>query len=224
MGEYSLYVILYSVGASFCYTLVILVGVRKSIKNDRNSNIYYLTLRGIIEEVKEYIIFKEENFMTELENKLTLTDLLTREPKEKHYEDIIQMLSALAKETYKQYKFFIAKSPNETDDYNFIQIVSHFSENPNLHKTIFAKSIEYNIHMPTLQAKFAEHVAKNNVIDLGEDVVVITDDGTGQLPTGVSPINSGLEGGEIAFIIAFIKAENYVDWSAKNLPKDGVNE
>ena len=78
--------------------------------------------------------------------------------------------------------------------------------------------------MKTLQHKFAAKVAEGAVVNLGKDVVVITDDGTPQLPTGVSPINSGLEGGEISFIISFIKMENLEGWTENNMPKEGAEE
>lgn len=155
-----------------------------------------------------------------VKNELTLTDLVTRKPTEAEYDEIISLLTTLAKQTYEEYKFFIARSTDETKQPNFLQIVSHSSEAPELHKLIFAKAVNYGIDMQVLQGKFAQHIALNQVVDLGEGTVVILDDNSPSAPTGVSPINSGLEGGEIAFIISFIKSENYKEWHENTFPKE----
>jgi hypothetical protein len=152
-------------------------------------------------------------------NKLSLTDLLTVKPTEANYEELVELLTELALSTYEDFKFFIAKSSDETKAAHFMQITSHYDDFAELHKLIFARAIEYGIDMRELQRRFAQAVADDKVIDLGEEVVVIIDDGTPQLATGVSPIQSGFEGSEITFIISFIKEENYDQWAKNNLPQ-----
>ena len=176
------------------------------------------TLKKVIEEIKT--IVHKEDFLMELKNKLSLSDLLTRKPSDKEYQEVVELLAQLAKETYEEFKFLFAKSPDETDQPHFLQIISNSTEKPELHKLIFAKGLEYGLDMKELQKRFAQYVAENNVIELGEDVVVITDDGTNQPPTGVSPINNGLEGGEICFIVSFMKKENYPKWAEKTFKKE----
>ena len=154
-----------------------------------------------------------------LKNTLSLSDILTNKPTEENYAEIIELLTRLAKETYEEFKFFIAKSQDETKQANFLQIVSTSKEKPHLHGLIFGKSVSYGIDMQELQLRFAQHVEDGNVIDLGDDVTVILHDDSPQLATGVSPINNGLEGGEIAFIISFIKKENLEAFNKNNLPQ-----
>jgi hypothetical protein len=151
---------------------------------------------------------------------LTLSDLLTVEPTDKDYEEVLGLLIKLVRQTFKDYKFLIAKSQDETKDANFLQLVSHYSEDPYLHKEVFQKCIHTNIDMPTLRQLFAEKAAEGKVLDLGEGVTIIVEDGTGNPPTGVSNINSGLEGGEIAFIFSFIKTDNLEEWKKNNLPQE----
>lgn len=203
------------------YTLILLLGVRSALKEKEDNEVYIKQIQSIVEEItllikneEELNMNKEEN--TKVENELTLSDLLNQEPKEDDYDEIIDILTELAQKVYSEYKFLIAKSPNEKEQANFLQLVSNWAEEPETHKLVFSKAIDYNIDTPTLQKKFAEKVASGEVIDLGKDVVVITDDGTPQPPTGVSPINSGLEGGEIAFIISFIHKDNLDEWKKNN--------
>ncbi|AXH71092.1 hypothetical protein BSP38_050 [Bacillus phage BSP38] len=155
---------------------------------------------------------------------LTLSHIINQEPTEENYAEVIDLLATLAKAAFNDYKFLIAKSQDEAKDTNFLQVVSQYAEAPELHKEIFTKSINYNIDMKVLVEKFAARVAQGDVFPLGDDVVVITDDGSGQLPTGVSPINSGLEHGEIAFIVSFIKKENLEAFKAEHFPKEAVSK
>jgi hypothetical protein len=152
-------------------------------------------------------------------NRLTLTDLVTVKPTDDNYDELVDLLTELASATYEEYKFFIAKSSDETKAAHFMQITSQYSEYPELHQLIFARAIEYGIDMRELQKRFAQAVEAGKVIDLGENAVVILEDGTPQLATGVSPIQSGFEGSEITFIISFIKKENHDEWAKNNLPQ-----
>lgn len=237
-------VILYSVGGALLYSTVLYFGYRKSIKEFKRVHGLVKLFEEVIKEIRHAVTNKEEDTMSEerkvelvftkeaglrleaqrVKNELTLTDLLTRKATDAEYAEIIDLLTELAKQTYEDFKFYIAKSHNEAEDPNFLQIASSFKENPSLHKLIFAKAVSYGIDMKELQERFAKHVALGNVIDLGEDTVVITNDNTAQLPTGVSPINSGLENGEIAFIISFIKKENYKAWHTNTFPVESGNE
>ncbi|QZA69721.1 hypothetical protein 035JT004_230 [Bacillus phage 035JT004] len=148
-----------------------------------------------------------------------LTSLVTRKATDEEYDEILDLLTDLARYTYNQYKFFIAKSPDETEHLNFISVVSFAEEAKAVHADIFSKGVAYGIDMAELSSRFAKRAALGKVLDLGEDVIVITDDGTGNPPTGVSPINSGIEGGEIRFNFSFIKKENYEAWEKKAFPK-----
>lgn len=225
-----MYVIILSVTSLLLYTLVIAVGYYKSHKRPEEIN-PVAAVKRVVSELKinlqEDVKLDKGNYKNTrssemgkpieggyegFTNKLSLTDLIKTEPTDDNYDEVIDLLTELAQKTYKDYKFFIARSQNEVDEPHFVQIVSHPSEQPTLHKKIFSRSMNYNLDMKELQARFADHVAQNKVIDLGEGVVVITDDGTNQLPTGVSPINNGLEGAEIAFIITFVSEENFKGW------------
>lgn len=237
-----MYVIIGTVAVAV-YTAILALGLHIANKQSKQSMGVILELKGILEEIKGILIEEETkmekgNYKStrssemvnsnevakpktgkEFNKGLTLEHLITVKPTEENYETVINLLIKLVKETYNDYKFLLAKSTDETQQPHFLQIVSNWSENPEVHKEVFKKSIEYNLDMRTLQKMFAEKVASGEVLDLG-DVVVITDDGSGQPPTGVSPINSGLEGGEIAFIISFLKKENYDDWYANTFPKE----
>jgi hypothetical protein len=226
------------------YTVILSLGYRQSVKEYRRALSVVTILQEVVQEIKD-ILNKEEKGMEgfnergprkatfeetvrhkakHAKNLLTLTQLLTNKPTPRHYEELVDLLTKLAKKTYQEYKFLIAKSTDETKDPNFLQIVSNSKDEPELHKIIFVKAIEYGIDMRELQKRFAERVALGKVITLGENAVVITDDGTGNPPTGVSPINNGLEGGEICFIISFIKAENYEEWHKNTFPEEEGNE
>lgn len=231
--------ILYSTAGITLYSAIIFTGYRKSYKEHKKVIEFLKNLKEVLKEIKS-VISKEEVAMEhhkntrsseylegvepmffghkkEFVNSLSLTDLLTKTATDEDYDKLIDMLTKLARETYAQYKFQIFKSPDETTTTNFIQIVSAASEAPELHKEIFATAMNCGIDYSELVQRFAAHVAAGNVIDIGDDVVVITNDGTHVAPTGVSQINSGLEGSDITFIISFIKKENLEAFNAKNL-------
>lgn len=159
------------------------------------------------------------------QNETTLTGLLTKEPTEENYDEVVDILAELAERTYKDYKFLIAKSSDETQQGHFLQITHNYDEDPETHKKLFSKAMDYGVNQRELQQKFAERVANGDVLPLGDGVTVIINDGTGQLATGVSPINSGLENGEITFIVTFVQNKNYEKWAENNLPsEDESNE
>lgn len=246
-----MYVILYSVLAITIYTAILLLGFYKASKINKQSMQFMSELKSILEEIKEIIMEEDKNMLDKGKYKsprssemvninevakplkeadfrkgekgLSLEHMITVEPTDENYETVIDLLVKLLRDTYKDYKFLLAKSSDETQQPHFLQVVSNWHENPEIHKEVFKKSIEYNLDMGTLQRKFAERVAAGDVLNLG-DVTVITDDGTGQPPTGVSPINSGLEGGEIAFIISFIKSENFEEWRKNTFPEEGDSD
>lgn len=229
--------------AVFWYTVLIIVGLVMAVREaKKETNIIKCMLSSVIKELKYTLIKEETKSMTNLDkgvNKsnrssepinfkpepfvekkgLTLTDIITRKPTPQEYDEIEGLLTRLVKKTFSDYKFLVARSSDETQKENFLQIVSHYSEAPALHREIFRRSVEYGIDMRTLQERFASRVAAGQVLDLGDNVVVITDDNTGNLPTGVSPVNSGLEDAEIMFIISFVKKENFDAWHKHNFPK-----
>jgi hypothetical protein len=222
------------------YTALLIVGLFMAARESKKeANLYKLVLGHVIHELKDILIKEEKNMLDKgihknrraseginfkpepfKESKLTISSLVTTEPTPQDYDEIEEMLAELAKQTFDDYNFLIAKSSDEATDPHFIQLVSHFSEAPELHKAIFKRAVETNIDIPTLQQRFGERIAAGGVLPLGDDIVVITDDNTGQPPTGVSPINRGLEGGEIAFIITFVKKENYDAWHEYTFPKE----
>jgi len=229
------------------YTLLLAFGFYMATRSAKKEvKLYKQTIENVVNELKDIITEEEINHMSldkgrnkntrssesitgaplngfmyfgDEEKGLTLTDLLTRKPTEKEYAEIVDMLVELAKKTFKDYNFLIAKSSDETKEPHFLQLVSHSSEAPKLHKEIFKKSIDTGADREVILEKFADRVAAGEVIDLGDNVVVITDDNTGNPPTGVSPINSGLEGGEIAFIISFIKKDSFPEWFENTFPQ-----
>ncbi len=238
-------IFLYGAAALLIYTFVLLYGIYQAKRESKKSIKYFLKIKEIIEEIRDIILEEEvivdkgayknirasEGVRTEVKapyqptrNRLSLSDLLNQKAEESHYEEVINLLVGLARLTYEDYKFLVARSTDEKKEANFLQLVSNWAEHPELHKQIFSRSMDYGIDMKVLQGKFAERVAEGKVISLGDDVVVITDDGTGQIPTGVSPINSGIEGGEIAFIISFIHKDNLDDWEQHNLPQGASDE
>lgn len=154
----------------------------------------------------------------------SLTNLLVAQPTDTDYERILDLLIQLFKLTYNEYKFYLAKSSDETKAPNFLQVTSPSTEHPDIHKQIFKLAVDSNMDMRELQKRFAEKAATGEVVNLGDNAVVITEDGTPQLPTGVSPVQSGLEGAEITFIISFMRAENFDAWHKNTFPevaKDG---
>jgi hypothetical protein len=149
---------------------------------------------------------------------ITLTELLTNEATEEQYDEVLDILEGMASRAYSQFSFLIAKSQDEVEMPNFLQIESDYAENAGEHKAVFELAMRYGIQHEKLTKLFAERVANGKVIPLGKDVVVITDDGTGNPPTGVSPINRGIEGGQIAFIVTFVKKANFAAWHEKAFP------
>lgn len=200
------------------YTLVIVFGYKKSIREYKEEKNYVAPIRdalNIINDIKKQI--GSDILMTEkqtVSNKLSLTDLVTRKATIEEYGEIIGLLTKLAKNRFDNYQFtyYPVSEDNQDKQPFFLQIISNWHDDPDLHKLIFAKGIDYGINMQMLQKLFAEEVRAGNVINLGEDVMIITDDGTNALPTSVSPINSGLEGSEVAFIISFLKKDKYKSW------------
>lgn len=155
----------------------------------------------------------------EIKNYMSLTDLVTNKAEDRHYDVVVELLTSLVRKTYQDYKFFIAKSEDETKDYNFLQVVSKYEDDPYTHKLIFSKGVEHGLDSIELSRRFAEYAKAGKVLRLGEEVVILTEDGTGQSPTGVSPISNGLEGSEIAFIFGFIQKKNYDEWHKNTFPQ-----
>jgi hypothetical protein len=182
-------------------------------KNTRSHEMQQLTGQTVSTESLKGL------FKKEVLNELTLTDLITIQPTDADYEEIIGLLKVLAQSTYAQYKFLIIKSPDEVEMPHFLQMVAPASENPELHKEIFAKAMNTNMDYIELVKRFAAEVVAGNILDLGDDIVVIVNDGTSSFATGVSNINNGLEGAEITFNISFIKKENLDAFNEKHFPK-----
>lgn len=241
--------VLYSSIGAAVYSAIIYSGYRKSVRDHKRDFLFLFNLKGVIDEIKHVLIKEEkemdkgsyknsrssewiteatpmeahtESFFSirkEPVNELSLSDLLNNQPIDSDYTEIIELLKTLAQSTYAVYDFLVFKSPDETKDTNLLQIVSKAADNQSLHKEIFAKAMDTNIDYQELVKRFAAEVAAGNVIDLGEDIVVITDDGTKAAPTGVSQINNGLKDGDIAFIVSFIKKENLDAFNKNHLPQ-----
>lgn len=249
-ADYNLMFALLGFAGIILYTLVLFLGYLKAIKRSREEleaeqNILIL-VNDIFEDLKNTIEKGEENMTEkkdklvaegmltvdgqaaiymplvkpEIKNTLTLEQVVTRKPTDDNYAEVISLLADLARKTYSDFKFFVAKSDDETKDYNFLQVVSKYEDDPYAHKLIFSKGIEYGIDMAELSKRFAEYAEEGNVLPLGDNTVLLTNDGTGQSPTGVSPITNGLEGSEIAFIFGFIQDENYDEWHKNAFPQE----
>ncbi|ALA13298.1 hypothetical protein AVV02_gp054 [Bacillus phage AvesoBmore] len=222
--EYNILLVKAIIVALFIYTLVVFFGFKKSVKEHREDTDYAASIKGALNalsEIKDNL--RRDNKMTEVKvstNKLSLTDLVSRKASITDYAEIIASLTKLAKNRFNDYQFTYYPAQDESREAHFMQIVSNWHDDPELHKEVFRKGIDYGANMKVLRDLFAEHVRAGHVVDLGADVMVITDDGTGNPPTGVSSINTGLEGSEIAFIIAFVKKENYKEWCENNFPDD----
>jgi len=232
------------------YSAILILGYVRSVNEHREGRRAIHSLKEIVEEVLsevKHTIRKDEIEMTNEKkhdelavdgttqlkwtkgllappsnpvNELTLTDLLTVVPTDEDYDAVIELLTDLFQKRYEEYKFLIAKSPDEVNDRpHLLQVQSNFEEDPYLHKLIFAKCMNTNLDMQELSKRFADYAAKGNVINLGEDAVIIIDDGTGIPSTGVSPVTSGLEDSAITYIFGFIKKSNYAEWHEKTFPK-----
>lgn len=228
------------------YTLVLLLGLLVAyMKARKEATTVKLVIENAIEDLKE-LLLEEEDIMANEENRgiyssalwinsaevtrdglhnipnelgaPSLTQLITANPTEEQYKEVTELLVGLAKRTYERHKFYFAPTKDELEIPNMIQIRSHYKEEPLTHQEIFKKGVNYGIDMSKLLGYFAKEAAAGNVVDLGDNAYVITDDGTGNPPTGVSPINSGLEDGEITFLISFIKKDTYEEWHAKHFP------
>jgi len=202
------------------YTLILFFGVKKSVKEHKEEIHYSDSIKkalGKLSEIKNEI--KGEGRMTKLDTKvegvkntMSLTDIVTRKATVSQYGEVIELVAQLIKNRFENYQFTLYPSSDEEKTPHFIQIVSNWHDDPELHKKIFAKGMDYGIDMNTLQELFRNHIADGHVIDLGSDVVVITDDGEKSSPTNLSPIQTGLEGSEVAVIISFVKKEHYKEW------------
>ncbi|AHJ87079.1 hypothetical protein JBP901_gp014 [Bacillus phage JBP901] len=248
-ADYNLMFAILGFAGIILYTLVLLLGYLKAIKRSREEleaeqNILILVneifedLKNTIEKGEENMTEKQDKFVEEgtlevdgrttlymptvkpeIMNHMSLTDLVTNKAEDQHYDVVVELLTSLARKTYQDYKFFIAKSEDETKDYNFLQVVSKYEDDPYTHKLIFSKGVEHGLDNMELSRRFAEHAKNGNVLRLGDEVVILTEDGTGQSPTGVSPISNGLEGSEIAFIFGFIQKKNYDEWYKNTFPQ-----
>lgn len=248
-ADYNLMFAILGFAGIILYTLVLLLGYLKAIKRSREEleaeqNILILVneifedLKNTIEKGEENMTEKQDKFVEEgtlevdgrttlympavkpeIMNHMSLTDLVTNKAEDQHYDVVVELLTSLARKTYQNYKFFIAKSEDETKDYNFLQVVSKYEDDPYTHKLIFSKGVEHGLDNMELSRRFAEHAKNGNVLRLGDEVVILTEDGTGQSPTGVSPISNGLEGSEIAFIFGFIQKKNYDEWYKNTFPQ-----
>lgn len=195
------------------YLIAVFLVIDRLTKHAENQ--YQTALENVVDQLKEIIIEEE----MKLSNKLNLTTLLTYKPTQKDYDKVLDMLVELARKRYEEDKFLIAKAPEGVADINLIYIVSNWSEDPELHKNIFSSAVHTNLDMRTVQQQFSERAKAGEVLELGDGVVVIIDDNTGNPPTGVSPINSGLEGSEIAFNITFILKDKYEEWEKNTFPE-----
>ncbi|ASR79001.1 hypothetical protein AARONPHADGERS_68 [Bacillus phage AaronPhadgers] len=202
------------------YTLVLFFGVKKSVKEHKEEVRYSDSIKkaiGKLSEIKNEI--KGDDNMTKLDTKvegikntMSLTDIVSRKASVTQYGEVIDLVAQLIKNRFENYQFTLYPSTDEEKVPHFIQIVSNWHDDPELHKTIFAKGMDYGVDMKMLQDMFRQHIADGHVIDLGGDVVVVTDDGTNSSPTNLSPIQTGLEGSEVAVIISFVKKEHYKEW------------
>ncbi|ANH50706.1 hypothetical protein BCPG3_034 [Bacillus phage BCPG3] len=213
------------------YTLVLFFGVKKSVKDVKEEVKYSASIKKALSKLS-YITneIKGDDNMTKLDtqvegvqNKLSLTELITRKASLTHYSEVVELVTKLVRNRYENYQFTIYPATDETQP-NFIQIVSNWHDDPELHKLIFAKGIEYGIEMEELQKHFRKHIENGHVFDLGPDVVVITDDGSNSAPTNLSPINTGLEGSEVAVIVSFIEKAKYAGWVDKTFPLEERSE
>jgi hypothetical protein len=225
------------------YTLLLGIGITiAAIREKREREAYRKFASVLVGELKE--LLHEEEFTMENSRKheegkfsvqngllgyceakeepkeLTLTDMLAAEPTDEDYDVALNILTRLAQRTYGDYKFYIAKSQDEPKQAHFLQMSSYFEENADLHKALFKKAIDTNIDQLELSKRFAQRVADGTVLPLGDDVAVIIVDGTNQLTTGVSAVNSGLEGSEIRFNVSFLQKKNLEEWEANNLKKE----
>ncbi|ANY29217.1 putative membrane protein [Bacillus phage PK16] len=246
-ADYNMTVALVGLTGVLLYTAILLIGYIKAMERaqeeaETEENIRIL-VKDIFDELKN-TIERGEDSMTEakvdhkgevhiktegaiymplvkpeIKNHMSLTDLVTNKAEDRHYDVVVELLTSLARKTYQDYKFFIAKSEDETKDYNFLQVVSKYEDDPYTHKLIFSKGVEHGLDSAELSRRFAEYAKEGNVLRLGGEVVILTEDGTGQSPTGVSPISNGLEGSEIAFIFGFIQKKNYDEWYKNTFPQ-----
>ncbi|ALO79468.1 hypothetical protein HOBO_47 [Bacillus phage Hobo] len=248
-ADYNITVALVGLTGILLYTVILFIGYIKAVervqeREETEQNIREL-VEDIFKEVKNTIERGEDNMTEkqdvriadgtlqidgksalymplvrpEIKNHMSLSDLVTNKPNDTHYDVVVNLLTSLVRKTYQDYKFFIAKSDDETKDYNFLQVVSKYEDDPYTHKLIFSKGVEHGLDSAELSKRFAESAKAGDVLRLGEDVVILTEDGTGQSPTGVSPISNGLEGSEIAFIFGFIQKKNYDEWHKNTFPQ-----
>lgn len=248
-ADYNMTVALVGLTGVLLYTAILLIGYIKAMERaqeeaETEENIRILVkdifdeLKNTIERGEDSMTEKKDKLVAEgmltvdgqaalympvvkpeIKNHMSLTDLVTNKAEDRHYDVVVELLTSLARKTYQDYKFFIAKSEDETKDYNFLQVVSKYEDDPYTHKLIFSKGVEHGLDSAELSRRFAEYAKEGNVLRLGGEVVILTEDGTGQSPTGVSPISNGLEGSEIAFIFGFIQKKNYDEWYKNTFPQ-----
>jgi predicted DNA-binding protein len=230
--------------ATSCYTFLLAVGVVMAVRTaKRQKELLTEAIENIINELHD-IVHKEDimgnlkkndgykNISSsqyidvdgvagkEKSDDLTLTGILTNKPTEEDYKYVLGLLVELARNAFKDYQFLIAKSDDEAEQAHHLQLISVHEEYPTTHKAIFRHAVRTNMDMNVLRARFAELAASGEVLDLGDNVVVITDDGTGNPPTGVQPINMGLEGGQVRFNFEFVLTENYEAWWENHFSKE----
>lgn len=231
-----MYVIIITVGAFLAYTGIMLLALYQIVRRDREKLNVQLEVLNVVKELKQTINQEEksmkkdgiESILMEQEEftcYLTLTDLITRKPEKRHYEEVVELLIELFKEAYANYNYTIHKSPDDTKIAHFLSIQSHFSQNPKLHKKLFKEAVDNNLDMQELNEHFVKAVVEGRVINLGDNVEIILEDGVqGGYATGVSPINTGLGSAEIVFNISCVSKDSYEEWRSFNFPEESEKE
>jgi hypothetical protein len=191
-------------------------------RNEYSQGRYITEIEGLVSVLEQQIINTREDNSMNMKNTMSLTDFLEQEPTEENYAEVNRLLGKMCRGLYEDYKYLINVAPKGQEEahYNLMQLVSPYHENPELHREIFAKVVSYKLDYATMRDKFIESVKAGEVVDLGDNVVVLDDDGNGDPPTGVTPVMSGIEGAEIAFNVGFVHKKHYEGWKEKNLTKE----
>lgn len=153
-----------------------------------------------------------------IENTNTLTDLITTVPTDNAYETYTEKFSKLVSKLYKDYQYVLHKPFKDGDGDEYLiqmQIISH--EDPEAYDELFKIAMDNNLNEFEISKRFADNVEAGNVVDLGDDVVIIKTDAAGRPLTGSTSIVRSRE--VLSVNISFIHKDNYDKWAEKNLPK-----
>lgn len=139
----------------------------------------------------------------------SLEHILTAQPTKEDYKYIVEQIAEVLKPMYENYQFRYYPTSDETQMAHGLSFQFTRADNPEAYDNMFQRTMSTRAQMPGIREEFQRAVRDEEIIPVGEgiEIVGLTDEENSQ-PTGISPINSGVEGDFVQVMIAFIQKKN----------------